>query len=165
MLTTSSGEHTRSNNMAVEGVAIILSFQEVSSPNCVLSQKPRYDRRSVGQSVLVSGSHLRPATNSSLSCCNHSSKVTSLLTWCVLSDERSGLSSHNPVLRYNVQPVNFVYGNYPADYCDNHAEHIHTLLGKRRVVHIDTTWLQSVRLTSAINIVFSFPLVEWTSGQ
>jgi hypothetical protein len=44
-----------------------------------------YDRQSVGQSVLVSGALLRPATNYFLQ------TVAALLFFSALSDERTGL--------------------------------------------------------------------------
>jgi hypothetical protein len=62
-----------------------------------LTSKPKsksklyYDRHSVGQSVLVSGTHLRPATNFSHSFFNFFLTVSDLLIWGALSDEKSGL--------------------------------------------------------------------------
>jgi hypothetical protein len=51
-----------------------------------------YDRLLVGQSVLVSGTHMGPATNFSHSFFNLFYTVTGLLMWGALSDERSGRS-------------------------------------------------------------------------
>jgi hypothetical protein len=51
------------------------------------SSKLRYDRRSVGQSVLVSSPHLGPKKN-----CYYCQTFTGLLMWGGLSDERTGLS-------------------------------------------------------------------------
>jgi hypothetical protein len=56
----------------------------------ILKLKLNYDRRSVGQSVLVSGAHLRPATNF-LSPLNFLYTVAGLLFCSALSDERTGL--------------------------------------------------------------------------
>jgi hypothetical protein len=47
-----------------------------------------YDRQSVGQSVLVSGTHLGPATN--FSYFRFFFTVSGLLMWGALSDEKSG---------------------------------------------------------------------------
>jgi hypothetical protein len=49
-----------------------------------------YDRQSPGQSVLVSGTHLGPATNFSHSLIIFYT-VSGLLMWGALSDEKSGL--------------------------------------------------------------------------
>jgi hypothetical protein len=57
----------------------------------VSKSKLYYDRRSVGQSVLVSGTHLGPATNFSPSLFNYFQTVAGLLMWGALSDERTGL--------------------------------------------------------------------------
>jgi hypothetical protein len=51
--------------------------------------KLHYDRRSVGQFVLVSGSHLGPVTNSFIS--NYFLTAAQLLMSGALSDQRSGL--------------------------------------------------------------------------
>jgi hypothetical protein len=50
-----------------------------------------YDRQSVGQSVLISGTHLGLATNFSHSLFHYFSTVSGLLMWDALSDEKSGL--------------------------------------------------------------------------
>jgi hypothetical protein len=49
-----------------------------------------YDRQSVGQSVLVSGAHLGPATNFSFSL-KSPSDIAGLLCCSALSGERTGL--------------------------------------------------------------------------
>jgi hypothetical protein len=56
-----------------------------------LKSKLYYDRRSVGQSVLVSGTHLGPSTNFPPSLFNYFLTVAGLLLWGALSDEKSGL--------------------------------------------------------------------------
>jgi hypothetical protein len=50
--------------------------------------KLTYDRRSFGQSVLVSGHHLRPATNLSFSSTEIIFRHIKLFVWDALSDER-----------------------------------------------------------------------------
>jgi hypothetical protein len=52
--------------------------------------KSHYDRQSVGQSVMVSGAHLGPATNFSFSS-NFLLDTYCLLLYSVISDERAGL--------------------------------------------------------------------------
>jgi hypothetical protein len=50
-----------------------------------------YDRQSVGQSVLVSGTHLGPVTNFSFSLKFSLEAVVRLLLCSALSDEKKGL--------------------------------------------------------------------------
>jgi hypothetical protein len=50
-----------------------------------------YDRQSVGQSVLVSGAHLGPATNFSHCHFAYFLIISGLLMWGALSDEKSDL--------------------------------------------------------------------------
>jgi hypothetical protein len=61
----------------------------ISPMNKVMS-KSHYDRQSVGQSVMVSGAHLGPATNFSFSL-RFSFRRYCLLFYSALSDERTGL--------------------------------------------------------------------------
>jgi hypothetical protein len=57
-----------------------------------IKSKPKlyYERRSVDQSVLVSGTHLGPTTNFSRSLFNYLYTVAGLLMWGAFSDEKSG---------------------------------------------------------------------------
>jgi hypothetical protein len=56
----------------------------------MLKFKLYYDRRSVGESVLVSGTHLGPAAIFPLSLIILKT-ATDLVTWGILSDAKSGL--------------------------------------------------------------------------
>jgi hypothetical protein len=50
-----------------------------------------YDRQSVGQSFMVSDTHLRPATNFPPALLDYFWTVAGLLMWGALSDEKSDL--------------------------------------------------------------------------
>jgi hypothetical protein len=66
----------------------------VSTQTSIHSQSQSYIttiNRSVGQPVLVSGTHLGPATNFSLSLVDYFYTVAGLLMWGALSVEKSGL--------------------------------------------------------------------------
>jgi hypothetical protein len=54
--------------------------------------KLNYDWQSVGQPVLLSGTHLGPSTKFSHSLFEYFLTVSGLLMWGALSDETSGLS-------------------------------------------------------------------------
>jgi hypothetical protein len=53
--------------------------------------KSHYDQQSVGQSILVSGTHLGPVANFSHSLFDFFFTLSGLLMWGALSDEKSGL--------------------------------------------------------------------------
>jgi hypothetical protein len=59
--------------------------------NCQSQSQLYYDRQLVSQSVLVSGTHLGPATNFSPSLFDYFWTVSGLLIWAALSDEKPGL--------------------------------------------------------------------------
>jgi hypothetical protein len=76
-----------------------------------------YDRQSIGQSVLVSGTHLRPATYFSYSLLDET--VSGLLMWGTLSDEKSGLY-FSVFAGYRQRSLSQI--------CQSHGTHEHSLL-------------------------------------
>jgi hypothetical protein len=71
-------------------VVILLSCRH-GLPKSKSKLRLSYDRWSVGQFVLKSGTHPGPATNFPPSLFNYMYTIAGLLTWGALSDERTGL--------------------------------------------------------------------------
>jgi hypothetical protein len=57
----------------------------------IIKSKLYYDRRSVGESSFMSDTHLGPATNCFTPFFFNYFRLTDLLMWGALSDEKSGL--------------------------------------------------------------------------
>jgi hypothetical protein len=70
----------------------VSTVRSMFDPTCrFCKSKLYYDRQSVGESILASGTHLGPETNFSPSLFDYLYTVSGLLMWGALSDEKSGL--------------------------------------------------------------------------